>query len=382
MNITELPLFVLKQIADYLNTQELADFLFAINAIDKRSATYNYIFNQRYSINKLILFHKTLVNILQLKTSKVDLSRCYQLKLRDLKELLKNFIKISSLASLNLNFCTHLTWNRTLGSFQSLAKLNLISVNIQLADLISLVNSNSNLKEIAFTMPGDLGKTTDLGCFKKIHSVSIDITNLFESRNQTPILKKLLNSFVECRNIEIFSEKKLHLDFSLDQLENKLTKLESFICSGKIWQRYSSSTTVLNLAEELLLNRPLVLFHFNLQLNPTSINVEKIRELQQRNNFKRLELNLTRYSFDLTRTSVVNNQFEIDNFLIDLCSGAFLSGLDSFKIMRGSKCECVLNTVSPFRFDTGSSLVTLDLKQIHIHSTDSICKQLASLTRK
>jgi len=276
-----------------------------------------------------------------------------------------------------------LKWNQNFVPFQSLKKLNLLSVNINLADLISLVNNNTNLKEIAFTMTNDIGKTIDLRALNKIHTATIDITNLCETSNQIVILKTLLNSFVECKNLEIFSEKNYNLYFGFDELENKFTKLESFICSGKIWQSYNSNTTGLNLnlAEEILINRCLPLFNFNLKLNHTSINIDKIRELKQRNNFKSFELNLTRYSFDLATTRIINNQFEIDNYLNDLCTGDFLVSLESFKVRRGIKCECVLNTITPFRIETGSLLNTLDLKEIHIHSSDSICMQLANLKR-
>lgn len=242
-----------------------------------------------------------------------------------------------------------------------------MSVKINLSDLLSLANNNQ-LNEIAFTMPQKLTGKENLKGFNRIRTISMELVKIDSS-----ILMDLFDNFESCQNLELFSETRLILDLNFDNLENKFADLISFIGSGKVY--FHIVTESKDILTQLLEDRQLKEFHFNIYLKFSS--PDKVERVLKQTSFKEFEYNLTNDSFDLRRINRVDNQCEIDNFVTELCTESFLSNLVSFKLKRALDCECMLNTIETFKL--GTSLKTLDLKAIHIHSTDSICQTLANL---
>lgn len=231
-------------------------------------------------------------------------------------------------------------------------------VKIEIGDLTKLVNV-LKLNEIAFTLPETHGSKSELKRFNEIENISIEIRTCVNK-----CLIDLMNNFTACKKLELFSNKRLNLSLNFEVFSHQFKNLKALIGSGSVY---------FNIAD--ILQKKLE--SFNLKVHNNSLNIiETIQSLKQSHKFKNLELNLTRDSFPLLNVSQVNEQIEIDHLTSELLT----NDLEEFKLTRPLRFDCVLNSVRSFKISNSKwNLKTLDLKDIHIHSSESICEMLANL---
>lgn len=255
---------------------------------------------------------------------------------------------------MNLNFCYNFIWKSIKTSenlnLTSLTNLNLLSIDIHFSDILKIVNLNkSSLKEISFSYDGTLPTTTTdyLNNFSGIEILTIDLIET--SRIDLNLHTSLLSLFNKCLNLkrlEIFSSKprttRSNYLFSFNKFtNNKFQYLNELIldttskisvCSGElneILKRLKLFSLTFNGDNQWLIN--------------ANDNLNRIKHLCLNNNDDLLS------SFQ----SIANNKLETICFIQQTNSIIFTCSLDYFKSM-------------PY-------LKILDLKHVHLHSTESIC---------
>lgn len=281
------------------------------------------------------------------------LSDCYNLKANDFKEYAKFFDDPNQIEILNLNFCYNLTWKSVSTlmkklKFKLLTHLDIISIKIDFNDILKLVNSNK-LKEISFSLNESSGadKDKDLNGFSQIETIRIDLNVI------TQLLFDLLDSFINVNRLEIFSSKpffRSRLKFYFNKFKNPFSKLKELVVlpSSSILFDYNEVRQIVQRLKK-----------FSISFNLTD------------NHFENINLN------EIKHFGTIINKIEIDN-LLENVNFDVNNHLETLQLKESSNIECILNKI-PFKIENLIHLNTLDFRDIHIHSTDSICKLLSNL---
>jgi hypothetical protein len=254
-------------------------------------------------------------------------------------------------------------------SFDSLKSLRILSIKIKLGDLFDMVNS-LELEELAFTLVEDnsintKGKTTFKG-FQAIQMITIEL-----KCHMNQMLVNLMNNFVNVESLSLFSPNKFHLSLNLQQFTHKFIKLEELSTHGCVYIGLEAAHSYLT---------KLKYFYFTINLNNLNSNmIENIKFIKMKHPIKHFDFEIS--NEPANTMSPVNGLIEINNKLNDLCNLNFIKNLESFKLRKSMNFGCLLTNIAPlkFQFDFNCYLITLDLKEIHIHSTESICKLIAQL---
>ena len=304
----------------------------------------------------------------------LNLSRSYRTNYVEFRDLLKYYKNSTELKAVDLNFCYNLGWTTRLSRmipYDSLKSLRVLSVKIKLCDLLELVNSLA-LQELAFTLVDDnsintKGKTT----FEGLQAIQMITIELKCHMNQ--IFVNLMNNFVNVQRLELFSSNKFHFKLNLQQFTHKFIKLEELLTHGCVHIGLEAAYSYLT---------KLKLFSFTINLNHLNLDIiENIKSIKNKHLLKHFDYAI---SHEPENMSPVNGLIEINNKLSDLCDLNFLKSLESFKLRKAINFGCLLTNIAPLKlqFDLNCNLTTLDLKEIHIHSTESICKLIAQLNCK
>lgn len=326
---------------------------------------------------------------------KADFSKCYNLEDKDLKNCLKYYEdKLESLEIFNINFCYNLFSHRRkveLGSLipidrlKCLTEFHALTIKFELKDLINLVNTHT-FKSLSLTVPShqSLDNLRDdyFKGFNNIEDICVEF-NLVSYR----LFQKLGNSFVNVKKLEIyFNDNRSHIfGFSFKQFPtNKFEKLEYLIMGSD--SIYSGLNDALKDNFEIISR--LKGFHINFThetflktFNPNLVNIidnlhTKIGSVQLKLTLAYLDKNYTDYNTGLYPGDETFKQF-MDYYFLNR------SRINLSKI----NLDCNINypsylTQIPFDLaKNGTLLQHLDFSNIHIHSTDSICKILSEMNR-
>ncbi len=308
----------------------------------------------------------------------MNLTKCYQIKQIDFKNLLKYFKRISQIEKIFLNYCGNLTWTNGLRSlkFESLHTFDILSVKIDFVNLLDVVN-NLKLKEIAFSLPVDIvlkkKNSIDFNGFSNIEDISIEL--------RAPVCENfydMLDHFLAVKQLELFAKIKINLNFSFDSFKHQFRSLKSFVASGNI---YFTENTIFNSL------RSLKDFHVNIYYNCLNFNFyDQIKTLNEHLKLKNFKVNITNeFSYENNSQQVIRKQrVEIDDFFDTLCSQNFIRNLEKFELSRSIRFECLLTSISNFKSQLRDNLFlkTVDFRDIHLHSSESICQTLANLECK
>lgn len=272
-----------------------------------------------------------------------------------------------------------------------------MSIKISTPDLIGLVTSCCRLQEIAFTVPetytsGEKYKSYSRGKsytsadnlkgFNQIKTISLEFKPGFDRL----IFENLMDNFRACEHLEFYSKDEITV-----RTHKQLPEMTSFASSGNVY------LTITELADFLGLLDKVQFFSLNVRkvnnlnrMYAKSVNffrVENLKDFAIRSKLKRFHYHFERGDLNFLQNRENTKEELIDlelNGVTKLMESDFLFHLQSFKLSTADNCECVLKTVKPFALQSSASsnLKAIDLKDIHIHSTDSVCELLAELKRK
>ncbi len=281
----------------------------------------------------------------------------------------KFYFNLNGIETLNLNFCYSFQWKWIVNqnNFKSLTHLHLIGIYTSFENII-LVTKSNQLKEISFSvdlndkpfifqnndkldnLPGAIYK--DLNSFSKISTICIDLISTSSS------LTFLLNSFNNVSRLEIFSLKPSNssFNFSFNGLSNPFTNLSELIIS-------ETSNIIFNLAEIDKIKSKLKKYCLPILASDISmcnnLNLKGIKRLRTRIP-----------SGSMTAMSEINNIYLDSQFDENL--------FESFELTKSSKVPVIFKSI-PFKLDHAIHLKTLDLRNVHFHTSKSICKILSKL---
>ena len=322
------------------------------------------------------------------------LTNCLDIDVFDLKSILKHYTKPQlALEQFDVSFCLHLNRHKLtnyirFSKYKNLKELHALSINLEMDDIVKIV-SQLNLRSLSLTLPVVGSETLKSGeynleSFAKIESMVVQFKiPSFE------LFAYLMDSLLSLARLEIyFVEARQHkFKFNFQKFQtNKFSRLKELI--------FGTSNTFLHINDEEECARLVdQLEHFNLNIDIDNSNVLHDGGLIEHkfmsgllSKIKNVNLILKNYQSNSQFSAQLNEHslLVIDDYLQELYASNIITQKLNDKLHRIQlnidRLPCLLESCDSISLASAANLYELDLREIHLHSTHSVCKILADLS--
>ncbi len=318
------------------------------------------------------------------------------MEVKQFKNLLKLLYKNrEELEVINLNFCflnskkSELNLKNLFGDvslYKSLIELDAINLEFDLDEIEQLVKIKT-LKSLSFGLK-DSSKTNfrkDLS-FEKLEQIRICFRlatkSVFYKLFKMILSNKIKNIevyFIDCiikhNRLESMSEFELDGNFLKRNLKEKSFSIERMLFNEKCF--LSNELTILTSLLDKISD-----FKFSMPIdtdNSTQNLLEFLSKIRKVTHFE-ANINLDRIRYT-AETQVLNGILIGDSYLNENYSNLFNSKLASISLHSSSKIPIMLKNIDATLTEC-KFITTLDLRKVHIHVTNSLCKELANMKSK
>jgi len=273
----------------------------------------------------------------------------------------------------------HSTNLAALQKFRHLVEIHALGAKLTIETLLKLVNTNPNLTNVSFSLlmvdlKGYHKRNFDFSGFNKIKSVTLEFK---VSTHQLFI--DVVNALNNVANLEMyFTEKYSKYNFHLSEFTNQFKSLNRLIFGT----RNIHLQLVESVEEKKLLGFLSQLTHFKLNLNESLMRghviSQQILHLVSALKFTKVDIN-----FNLFLSSQLNTLFglfETYDLAMFRLPPLYAASLHSVAF-NTNKLPCICMGL-PQQFFQSPNLTAIDLSNLHIHSTQSVCQMLSNLTSK
>jgi hypothetical protein len=273
----------------------------------------------------------------------------------------------------------HSTNPIALQKFHNLVELHVLGAKLAVESLFKLVNNNPNLTSVSFSLlivdsKGYNKRNLDFTGFNRIKSVILEFKC---STHQ--LFVDVVNSLNNVTNFEIyFTEKYSKYNFNLREFTNQFKSLTKLV-----FGTHNIHLQPANIEEEkkmLSMIARLTMFklNFNESLMRGHVISQQILHLVSTLKFTQVEIN-----FNLFLSSQLNTLFglfETHDLAMYRLPPLYAALLHSVAF-NTNKLPCICMQV-PQQFFQSPNLTKIDLSNLHIHSTESVCGMFSNLSSK
>jgi hypothetical protein len=273
----------------------------------------------------------------------------------------------------------HSTNLLSLQKFHNLVELHVLGAKLTVESLFKLVNTNPNLTTVSLSLlmvdlKGYHKRNLDFSGFNRIRTAILEFK---VSTHQLFI--DVVNALDSVANLEIyFTEKYSKYNFNLREFANQFKSLTRLVFGTRnIHLQLVESKEEIKLLK-LLSQLSMFKLNFNESLMRGHVISQQILHLVSALKFTQVDIN-----FNLFLSSQMNTLFglfETHDLAMYRLPPLYASFLHSV-VFNTNKLPCICMGL-PRQFFQSSTLTAIDLSNLHIHSTESICEMLSGLTSK
>ena len=306
---------------------------------------------------------------------KCNLAQCRFLSVNNFRKILKYFHSPAhTLEVLDLNLLGAYKQQRftlkslKVASFQALKEFHALSINMAVQDIVDIV-TDTNMHTISFTIQQkNREEKCNFECFSKIERILVEFkTNSVESE----VFLALMNSLVNVLSLELYWSSRNGQKYLFDfrKFRNKFTKLRELTLQTSIYlMLVSYGLTFVNNLDR---------FNVNIDLEAESNDL--LSSLIQKT--AAVNMRVKRRFVDGSNYVFLN---EIDSFLIEpKIRDAFYEKLHKIEFLKDIGLSGGQLTSTSFsNLSMARHLSVLDIRRVHLHSSESVCQILATLDCK